>query len=936
MDPVRWRQIESICGEALEQDPATRAAWLRTACAGDAGLEAEVARLLDAHREDPEFLERPVADAKVMAGAGGWDDGVQPEQVGAWRITGRLGRGGMGVVYFGTRDLDGVAQLVAVKVVRPGMDTAEILSRFRQERRILASLDHPNIARLLDAGASAEGRPYFVMEHVDGLVVDEYCDQHRLSVKQRLRLFLVICAAVQHAHERLVVHRDLKPRNILVTTDGVVKLLDFGIGKILATDTEGEAAIETSSQARLLTPDYAAPEQVTGGTVTPATDVYSLGVLLYQLLTGHHPYREAAQSRAEIERAVLETTPRRPSTVVTTSARGASGTGVLSPEEIGSRRATDPSHLRRHLAGDLDDVLLKALRKEPARRYSSVASLADDIRRHLDGHPVQARPDTLSYRARKFVSRNAGWVAAAVVAFLALGATTAVTLVQSGRVAAEAGRVVAERDKALEVRSFLMEMFGASGANQAVGDTVSVRRLLDLQVANLAGAYQGRPELKAEMLEVLADGYDRLGLLSAALPLAREALDLRRGMLPPEDPGLGSALNLFGWITHETGKSADAEPILREAIAVRRGAGTGRGEDLSHSLNDLGVVLNALGRYPEADSVLSEALEIRLAVLGPGHRAVGITGNNLAAAYYYQGRLEDAIRIQKIAVDAIRKSLGPQHQRTVVAMSNLASFRRTFGDWASAEATYRELLAIQSELQGPDHPVTARTRTQVAQMLLERGMDTENDSLLAEAEGEYRAALRAFESALGLDHPQVGVTLSAVSLTVSERGRNAEALPMGERALGILAGSLGLANPNTLPVLTRLALVRWRMGQVDTAIALQRQAVLGYQSGPGLTNPETARAQVGLCEFLLDRKQPGDGGEAVQLCARAAETMSGAARSQSQNTPYIRLRLVQAYRVVGLSASADSLFAAIRPAIESLAARSGKIRSLLDSVRSNK
>jgi serine/threonine-protein kinase len=935
MDPVRWQQVESICGEALEQDPRVRAAWLKTACAGDEDLEAEVARLLDAHEADPEFLERPVADAKVIGGVGGLDDGEPPEQIGAWRITGRLGRGGMGAVYVGTRDLDGVAQMVAVKVVRRGMDTAEILSRFRQERRILAGLDHPNIARLLDAGASAEGRPYFVMEHVDGLVVDEYCDQHRLSVKQRLRLFLVICAAVQHAHERLVVHRDLKPRNILVTSGGVVKLLDFGIGKILATDEE-DPAIETSSQARLLTPDYAAPEQVTGGAVTPATDVYSLGVLLYQLLTGHHPYREAARSRAEIERAVLETSPRRPSTVVTTGISRNSGTETLSPEEIGSRRATDPTHLRRQLAGDLDDVVLKALRKEPERRYSSVASLADDIRRHLDGHPVQARPDTLSYRTGKFIARNAGWVAAATAAFLALGATTAVTLVQSRRVEAEATRVVAERDKAMEVRSFLMEMFGASGASQAVGDTVSVRRLLDLQVANLSGTYQDRPELKAEMLEVLADAYDRLGLMQAALPLAQEALDLRRGMLPPEDPSLGSALNLLGWITHETGKSAEAEPILREAIEVRRGTRAEGGEDLSRSLNDLGVVLNALGRYPEADSVLSEALAIRLAELGPDHRSVGITGNNLAAAYYYQGRLEDAIRAQEIAVQAIRKSLGSNHQRTVVAMSNLASFRRTFGDWVAAESTYRELLAIESELQGPDHPVTARTRTQVAQMLLERGMDTENDSLLAEAEREYHAALMAFESAMGPDHPQVGVTLSAVSLTVSERGRNAEALTMGERALRILEGSLGLANPNTLPVMTRLALVRWRLGQVEDAIALQRQAVTEYEAGPASTSPEAARAEAALCEFLLGRNQPGDGAEAVQLCSKAAGSMGGAVRSQSQNTPYIQLRLVQAFRVVNQNRAADSLLAVIRPAIDSLAARSGKIRILLDSLRANK
>lgn len=931
MDPARWQRLEQLCFEALEHDPAARLEWLQAQCGGDAALHAEAVRLLGELDRDPGFLERPLLHhAGVDLSAP--PDPPPPETIGVYRIQHRLGRGGMGEVYLATRDLDGVPQHVAIKVVRPGMGTAEILERFRQERRILAGLDHPNIARLLDAGATPEGSPYFVLEHVDGIPVDAYCDQHQLSIEHRLQLFQTVCQAVEHAHQRLVVHRDLKPGNILVTGDGVVKLLDFGIGKLLAPGNGGDEVIETRSQVRLLTPEYAAPEQVAGGTITTTADVYALGVLLYELLSGHHPYREPGAQRADLERAVLETTPRRPSTVVTTAATSRGDQATVTAAEIGSRRRTDPDHLRRRLAGDLDNIVLKALRKEPDRRYASAAALSDDLQRHLDGHPVRARSDTLAYRASKFVTRNAGWVTAAGVAFLALGTTAAVTLVQSRRVAVEAARVTEERDKALEVRSFLMEMFGASGANQATGDTVSVRRLLDLQAASLETTFADRPELRAEMLEVLADGYDRLGLIQSAQPLAERALALRRELLPPDDPGVGPALNLMGWITHELGRSAEAEPILREAVAIRRGAGPRYREDLARSLNDLGVVLNALARYHEADTVLTEALEIRLATLGPGHRAVGITGNNLAAAYYFLGRLPDAIRVQEVAVEAIRSALGTDHQRTVVAMSNLASFRRTNGDWPAAEATYRELLAIQMRLQGADHPVTARTRTQVAQVMFERGLETGDAAALVGAEEENRAAVATFEAALGAEHPQVGVALSALSLVLTERDLNAEALPIAERSLSILEKSLGRSNPNTLPSLARLARIRWRLGQVEPAIALQREALLGYLSGPGTATPETARAQAALCEFLLIRGGGSELREAAELCSSAGASLDRAPPGVRRNAPYVYLRLVQVYRAQGRTADADSLLTAIRPRVDSIAGLGGQLRSLLDSL----
>lgn len=723
MDSTRWDRIEAIFFSALERRPADRAGYLSLACAGDAAIHREVEALLRQLEQDPSFLERPLVDPGGLNLPESPGDQAVPDAVGPYRVVRALGRGGMGDVYLAIRETEELRQQVAVKIIRRGRDTEEVLRRFSLERRILATLHHPHIAQLLDAGATADGRPYFVMEYIDGVPLDEYCASRKLSLGDRLRLLRVICGAVQHAHQHLVVHRDLKPRNILVTRDGVVKLLDFGIGKVLAATESLSPAPPTRTDVRLLTPEYAAPEQIAGGPVTTTTDVYGLGVLLYQLLTGRHPYAEGRSSIADIERAVLEANPVRPSKAVD----GREG---------------------RALRGDLDTIVLKALRKEPDRRYASAAALSDDLQRHLDGLPVGARPDTLGYRARTFVRRNAAGVAAAAMAVLALGATTVVSLVQSRR-------VTRERDKALEVRSFLMEMFGASGANRAVGDTVTARRLLDLQGASLDREYRDQPELHAAMMEVLADGYDRLGLYQAAEPLARRALELRRRVLPGDHPDVATSLNMFGWITHELGRSGDAEPLLREAVEIRRRAGAPRVQDLSRSLNDLGVALNALRRYPEAETVLDEALTIRRAELGPEHRAVGITANNLAASYYFQKKLDDALRVQAIALGALQKSVGPDHQRTIVALGNFAAFKSAKGDLAGAAADYRDLLERQTRLQGREHPATVGLLVSLATVLAASGRKDPNLARLQESEALYREALALSEPSLGPAHQLV-------------------------------------------------------------------------------------------------------------------------------------------------------------------------------------
>jgi serine/threonine-protein kinase len=821
--------------------------------------------------------------------------------MGPYRLVRLLGRGGMGEVHLAIHRTEDLEQPVAIKVIRRGKDSDEVLRRFRLERRILAALRHPNIARLLDAGVTPDGRPYFVMEYVEGRPLNAYCNERGLAVEARLELFEAVCAAVQYAHQNLVVHRDLKPGNILVTDAGVPKLLDFGIGKVLSDSGAFGPAIETRTEMRVLTPEYAAPEQILGGPVTTATDVHGLGVLLYELITGRHPFLTGRESSdRDIERAIVESTP------------------------------TEPGRLSRKLSGDLDTIVLKALRKEPERRYPSVTALAEDIRRYRAGLPVSARPDTLRYRVRKFVRRNAALVAVSTVAVVALATTTVVTLIQSRRVAAESAQVTRERDKLLEVRGFLMEMFGATGADRAVGDTVTARRLLDLQVPELARAYDGRPELEAEMREVLADGYDRLGLIQEAEPLAREALELKRRTLGPDHPDVAAALTLAGWIAHRRGRSQEAESLLAGAVTMRRAAGAAHRVGLARSLNDLGVVTQALGRTGDAKPLFEEALAIRRAMYPDNHRSIGVTASNLGAAHYALGEYRAGVAVQQMAVDVLTRAVGPRHQRTLIALTNLATFRYASGDFPGAEQAYRDVLAGQIELRGRKDPQTAAVMLMVASVIETRQQGAGSDSALAEAEGLVREALASTEQRLGPNHPEVAPAWDRLAEVLLARRLVREAWEAGTRAFEIYRAAYGLNHPRTGDAVSELANIRWRMGHVDRAIELKRRALGILEQTAGPRRVATTEARAALCTFLSYRRS--DAGAASETCGRAVRDLVGATGPQARNLTMLRLRLARAELVLGRRETADSILAAVRADVE--AGQGGaEAAQLLDSLR---
>ena len=474
MVPQRFQQLRKVFEQALEQPAEVRTVWLREACSGDEDLRAEVQRMLVADLLSGEFIEQPAVMSAVAAFPQRASEAVrnfEGRRIGPYEILHEIGRGGMGAVYLAQRADEVFHKQVAFKILRPGFTTPELLRRFQREREILAGLGHPHIAHLLDGGTTEEGWPYFVMEYVEGKPITHYCDEHKLSITERLKLFRAVCAAVQYAHQNLIVHRDLKPSNILVTSNGTVKLLDFGIAKLLSDQGE-QAADFTRTGIHLMTPEYASPEQVKGEAITTAVDVYSLGVVLYELLTGHRPYRIEARVPHEVARIICEEQPIRPSTVISQweeVTAAANQQTTITPEQVSHVREGKPGKLRKRLSGDLDTILLMALRKEPQSRYSSVEKFSDDVGRHLDGLPVRAQKETFRYRTSKFVRRYRTPVIAAMLVLITLTFGIAGSIWQAQLVRAEKMRADQEQTWAGEQRR-LAETERMT-ARQAVRDT---------------------------------------------------------------------------------------------------------------------------------------------------------------------------------------------------------------------------------------------------------------------------------------------------------------------------------------------------------------------------------------------------------------------------------------------------------------------------------
>ena len=743
MKSERWRLVSPHLDQALDLSGEERQGYLAVLANENPTLAADVELLLGEERalRDEKYLEHDAQDLLAAIPLAG-------QSFGAYTLVRSIGAGGMGSVWLARRNdgrFDGVA---AIKLLSAALLGPAGAARFRREGTILARLKHPNIAQLIDAGVSGAGQPYLVLEYVEGEPIDRWCDERGLDVRARVRLFLDVVAAVAHAHANLVIHRDLKPSNVMVSQEGRVKLLDFGIAKLLAED--GSLTQVTREGMLAFTPAFASPEQVTGECVTTAADVYGLGALLYLLLAGKHPAGDPGSSPAGLIRAILETEPARLS------------------------EAVHDSSLRRELRGDLEIIVAKALQKRPEERYASVTALAEDLRRYLAEEPILARPESLIYRARKFARRHARSVAAAAAAALVLAGVVAF---YGTRLAAERDRVRNEARKADQVSGFLTDLLSQADPNVTGHSEPTVRSLLDAGAVKARKNLSDQPEIQREMFALLGRIYLQRGAYDQALPLLEQAAALGRRTIGPSRE-LAQSLSDLGVVQRQRSQPEAARAALESALAMRRKVLGEEAPDTAISHSELGRLLSDLGLLDQAETQFRSALAIRRKALGPADHETGVSLSDLGLLLRKKGDESGAETLLRQSLEVMRTSRGPGHADVGTSLSNLAMAVDERGDHRAAEAMLRESLEIGRASLGREHPRNALKLANLACVLRAEGK-------LAEAEARSLEALAISRPALGLDHPSVAQQEVGLARVYLDQDRPAAADPLLRHALGV-------------------------------------------------------------------------------------------------------------------------------------------------------
>jgi serine/threonine-protein kinase len=787
-------RIDRVFDAAVELPLSEQASFVALACGDDHTLRAEVLDLLRLYRADG-FLDAPVARvASSVIEAATAIGGPVPERIGPFRVMHEIGRGGMGRVFLGERADGQFEQQVAIKLIQhsaPG-----VLRRFADERRLLARLSHPGIARLFDGGITPAGLPYFVMELVEGEPIDRYCESHRLTVDERLELVAAVCDAVTYAHRHLIIHRDLKPSNILVTPDGRVKLLDFGIAKLLDPEQADDDAPRTELQA--MTPEFAAPEQILGEPVSTATDVYSLGVLLYLLLSGERPYDVRGRTPAELQRIICEEMPPKPSSKATALAQ-------------------------RRIRGDLDLIVMTALQKEADRRYQSPAALAQDLKRFREGHTIVARADSVTYRLARFVGRHR--VGVAIAGLLGLGFAGAASREHVLR-----ARAQVEARKSAEVGGFLVKVFDVAdpdGWSEPDGGRTTARELLDRGASRIDSTLADQPEVQAELRNVLGRVYTNLGLYARAAELLERSLAQRRALGEAADTSAATTRDLLGMALVRLDKLDEAESLLRRALTERRRVLGTMHVATATSMDNLATLLQKRMQPDEAEALYREALAIRQALLGDSAVEVANTLNNLGLIAGEKRDYAVAESLLQRAFEIKRRRLGEGHALTARTMQNLAQILQARGKSGQAEAYHRRALAAKRKALGDAHPSVAVSLNNLANLLAEQ------PGRLDEAEVLAREALALDRTTFGETHSNVAVTLWNLSRILRFKGAFDEAETRMGELLAIHRALLGERHVRVALDLAAIGLLRLDRGDGAGAIAALRQSLARHREAAG-------------------------------------------------------------------------------------------------------
>jgi eukaryotic-like serine/threonine-protein kinase len=758
--------------------------------------------------------------------------------IGPYQLLQLIGEGGMGTVWLAEQKQP-VRRRVAIKLIKAGMDTREVVARFESERQALALMDHPAIAKVFDAGSTAEGRPYFVMEYVAGMPITLYCDRHKLNTRQRLELFISVCEGVQHAHQKAIIHRDLKPSNILITeVDGkpVPRIIDFGVAKATSQHLNART-LYTQAGALIGTLGYISPEQADSGgqDIDTRSDVYSLGVVLYELLSGALPFDFQKLAYHEVLRCLRERDAPSPSTRLRApgkdSALAAKNRGADLPTLVGQ------------LQGDPDTITLKALEKDRARRYSTPMDLAADIGRYLRNEPVSAHVPSVAYRTRKYIRRHRlGVTLVSLLVLLAVIFAVAQTI--------QLRRIRQERDRADRITDFLTDMFKVSSPSEARGNTVTAREILDRSSNEIERGLNQDFEARSQLMLVMAKTYENLGLFSRAHALLERVLQDRRKTLGADNPKTLEAMAQMGWILHREGHDAEAEHMIRTTIdAQSRVLGPGDPATLE-SRDHLAWILIDQAHYAEVEKIESELIATSSSRQGHESPQTLRFMDGLAVAYTHQSRFAEAEKEYLQLLDLKRRNLGADHPETLSTVHNLANLYLEQGKYDEAERLYRETLQIEEHVLGPDHPDTANSMTTLANTI------RFDDRRQAEAEKLYRKSLEIELRVVGPDHPYTTRAQEGLANVLSEEQRYAEAETLLQQILATRQRLLGADHTDTLLSQYNLATVLKHENRYSEAEKLIRETLTVQERVLDANDPDTLASRSLLADILLSEQKP--------------------------------------------------------------------------------
>jgi len=845
-------RVAVIFAEAILLSAGERSGYLEHACWADGELRLRVERLLKAHDQVGDFLEQPAPEAVPKAKAEASIGEKPGDRIGRYKLLQQIGEGGCGVVYMAEQE-EPVRRRIALKIIKAGMDTKSVMARFEAERQALALMDHPNIAKVFDAGATESGRPYFVMELVRGVQIMDYCDSKSLTTEERLILFVQVCQAVQHAHQKGIIHRDIKPSNILVTTteggSALPVVIDFGIAKATTNQPLTDKTLFTALEMLIGTPAYMSPEQadLSGVDVDTRTDVYSLGVLLYELLTGSPPFDGGSLRKAgldEIRRAIRERDPARPSMRLSTMASADLTATAQHHQSL-------PPALIRSVRGDLDWIVMKALEKDRRRRYETANGLAMDVQRYLANEPILARPPSKLYKLQMTVRRNKLlFIGMGVIALLLVVSLIAVSasLARERRSRHEAEAASA---KSQQVTKFLEDMLNGVAPSVALGrDTTTLRAILDQTAERVGKEMTNQPAVEAELRTLIGRLYRDIGNFDRAEEMNRAALTIDRKLFGPDSPEAAASLNDLGLALMAKNKPSEAERADEEALAIRRRLFGNENADAATSLNDLSAVYRQSGRLTEAEPMAREALEIRQKLFGKEHLEVADSLRNLSIILGDEGKWAESETMAREVLAIRLKLLGPEHPWLAYSLDDIAWATGARGNLEGAEALERESLAMRQKLLGSEHPDVAKSLYLVGDRLRQRGNLNEAYSFLS-------AALSTQRRVLDKDNPDLFETMRSLGSTLEGEGKLAEAEQLHREAVAGWRNRGEIEIPRALYALNCLGSTLEAEGKLAEAEQAHREALASWRKRAGSESPQAVSELEALTRILMAQKKVG-------------------------------------------------------------------------------